>query len=213
MALMKGKLFWPILFMLLLGISRIPGLMPWNFSAVYGLVFCAGVFLPLRFAWWMPLCTVFISDLLLNRCYYHVPLFTADVLGNYVAYLAILWLARRFNRKSSFLSLLCGGMGGAILFYLITNTLSWLINPYHNPEYTKTLAGWIVALTRGTGGYPQTWEFFRNTLMSGGLFTGLFAGAMKLLDAMEPEDEKESEEEPAAEPANEPNHEPEKAEA
>jgi hypothetical protein len=42
------------------------------------------------------------------------------------------------------------------------------------------LAGWIIALTKGTGGYPSTWEFFRNTLLSGGLFTALFAGAAKL---------------------------------
>ena len=66
------------------------------------------------------------------------------------------------------------------MFYLITNTASWLFNPFHNPEYTKTIAGWIIALTKGTGGYPPTWEFFRNTLLSGGLFTALFAAAAKL---------------------------------
>ena len=69
---------------------------------------------------------------------------------------------------------------GALLFYCITNTASWLFNPFHNPEYAKTFFGWFTALTKGTAGYPQTWEFFRNTLLSGGLFTGLFAGAMKL---------------------------------
>ena len=65
---------------------------------------------------------------------------------------------------------------GAILFYFITNTASWL----NNPDYAKTLAGWIQALTTGLPNFPSTWEFFRNTLLSGGLFTGLFVGAMKL---------------------------------
>lgn len=46
-------------------------------------------------------------------------------------------------------------------------------------------------------GYPQTQGFFRNTLLGGGLFTGLFAGAMKLGAALEEKSE-EAEPEPAA---------------
>ena len=42
----------------------------------------------------------------------------------------------------------------------------------------------------------QTWEMFRNTFLSGGLFTGLFVGAMKLLGAAESKEEKETEEKP-----------------
>jgi len=30
------------------------------------------------------------------------------------------------------------------------------------------------SLTTGLPGLPPTWEFFRNTLLSGGLFTALF---------------------------------------
>jgi hypothetical protein len=57
-------------------------------------------------------------------------------------------------------------------------------------------------LTVGQAGYAQTWEFFRNTLSSGGLFTGLFVGAMKLTQAAaEEKDEEETEEE--AEPSEE----------
>ena len=88
---------------------------------------------------------------------------------------------------------------GAILFYLLTNTASWLFDA----EYTKDLAGWIKALTTGRSGFPPTLEFFRNTLMSGGLFTGLFAGALKLTEAAEPAKEKEPEEEPTQAPEGE----------
>ena len=45
---------------------------------------------------------------------------------------------------------------------------------------SRTLSGWLLALTKGVGGYPSTWEFFRNTLLSGGLFTALFVAAAKL---------------------------------
>src|ERR1041385_5360979 len=92
----------------------------------------------------------------------------------------MIWRGRRCKPRAHFLTLLGGGVLGALLFYFITNTASWFFNPFNNPEYTKTLMGLIKALTTGTNGWPQTWEFFRNTLLSGGLFTGLFVGAMKL---------------------------------
>lgn len=213
MAKVKGKLTLPIILMILLAITRWPGLLPLNFSAVYALMFCAGVFFPKRLVWWLPLVTILITDILLNW-YYHAkfgtPMFSPELIGNYLAYVALIWMGRLFGPKASFISLLAGGLAGAILFYLITNTFSWLFNPFHNPEYTKTLAGWIIALTKGTAGWPQTWEFFRNNLMSGGLFTALFAGAMKLMDALEPAEEKEPAEEESKE---QPKEKPEEAKA
>ena len=176
----------PFIFMLVAALSRWPGLFPQNFSAFYGLAFCAGAFFPRGVKWWLPLGTLLVTDIALN-IYYHS--FSALALVNYVAYGLIILLGTRFSRGSSFLGLLSGGLLGAILFYLITNTASWLFDP----AYTKDLAGWINALTNGRTGYPPTLEFFRNTLMSGGLFTGLFAGALKLTEASEPAEEKETE--------------------
>ena len=92
----------------------------------------------------------------------------------------MIFLGRRFKPQSSFVSLLGGGILGAILFYLITNTASWFFNPFHNPEYAKTFSGWLLALTKGINGWPTTLEFFRNTLLSGGLFIALFVAAAKL---------------------------------
>ena len=106
----------------------------------------------------------------------------------------MIFLGRRFRPQSSFAALLGGGILGAILFYLITNTASW----FFNPEYAKNFAGWLLALTKGTGGFPPTWEFFRNTLLSGGLFTALFAGAEKLA-AESPADKTAGAREPEAE--------------
>jgi hypothetical protein len=204
----KEKLGLPILLILVLALTRVPGMLPENFSAVYALVFCAGAFLPGRLGWWLPVTTMLVTDLGLNLYYQFalgLDVFTPGKLlylgGNYLAYGAMIALGRGFNRKSSWLALLTGGVLGAVLFYLITNSISWLFNPFGNPEYTKTLAGWLQALTGGTAGWPQTWEFFRNTLMSGGLFTGLLAGAMKLAAALEP---KEAEEDEQTEPATEP---------
>ena len=194
--------------MVVFALTRVPGMLPQNFSAAYALVFCAGVYFAGRMAWWLPLGTMLVTDIGLNLYYWLAlgwDVWTAKNIAylafNYVAYLALIWLGRRFKPQSSFLALLSGGILGAILFYLITNTASWLFNPFHNPEYTKTLAGWLTALTKGTVGWPQTWEFFRNTFISGGLFTGLFVGAMKTSEAAESAKEKEAatEEAPEAE--------------
>jgi len=176
--------------------------LPQNFSAAYALAFCAGVYFPSRMRWWLPLATMLVTDLAINLYYYfhlHIDAFHYTQLVNSAAYALIIWLGTRFNPGSSWLKLLSGGVLGAILFYLITNTASWFFNPFHNPEYTKTLAGWFTALTKGTAGWPQTWEFFRNTLLSGGLFTGLFAGAMKASEAVESAQEKGELEEGEAE--------------
>lgn len=198
----KWNKWLPILLMLAFALTRWPGLLPWNFSVFYALAFCGGVFLPGKLAWWLPLATLAVTDVLLNL-HYTAKGYNAwqiHMLFNYVAAIAIIWLGTRFSPRSSIWKLVSGGLLGAILFYLITNTASWLFNPFNNPEYVKTFGGWFIALTKGTAGFPETWQFFRNTLLSGGLFTALFAGAMKLAEAMEPAEEKPDETEPAAEP-------------
>ena len=181
--------------------------MPPNFSAVYALVFCAGAFFPGTVSWRAPLGFLLISDLVLNGYYQWVKgysVFTAAGLlylaCNYLGYATLWWLGRGFRGTRSLLGLLGGGVLGALVFYLVTNTAAWWLNPFRNPEYTRTLAGWVIALTRGTGGYPETWEFFRNTLFSGGLFTALFGAAWRLTTPSESPVEK-GEVEPAAEEA------------
>ncbi len=193
----KWNLWLAILLMAVFAITRWPGLLPPNFSAAYALVFCAGVYFPGKLAWTLPLGTLLASDIIINLFHYHTDPVGAYMLLNYAIYAALIWFGRRLSRQAPFASLLGGGILGAIIFYLVTNTFSWL----ENPEYAKTLAGWIKALSIGTDGWPYTWEFFRNTLLSGGLFTSLFVGAMKLSEAAEPEPEEEAETEPAdAEP-------------
>jgi hypothetical protein len=198
----------PVIFLVLVALSRWPGLMPLNFSAVYALVFCAGAFFPNRLTWRAPFAMLVVTDLALN-CFYQFgrgyEVFTLPGLlfqaCNYGGYAALWWLGSRFRGTRSLLGLLGGGMLGAIIFYLVTNTTAWLLNPFHNPEYTRTLAGWLTALTLGTKGWPQTWEFFRNTFLSGGLFTALFGAAWKLTTPESPAEKGEpAKDEPEAEP-------------
>jgi hypothetical protein len=198
----KVKVKWnkalPFVFMALFALSRWPGLFPPNFSAAYALVFCAAVYFSGRMAWWLPLGTIVLTDIALNFYYQSKgwDVWTRGVLRyqviNYVAYAAVVWVGKRYKPRSSFFSLLGGGILGALLFFVITNTASWLLNPFANPEYSKTILGWLTALITGTKGWPQTWEFFRNTLLSGGLFTSLFVAAMKITAPAESPQDKEA---------------------
>ena len=206
----KGKLALPIALMVVFALSRIPGMLPQNFSAAYALAFCAGVYFPGAMAWWLPLGTLLLTDIGLDIYYLSIGWKVFDLpvlkyqLFNYGAYVFLIWFGRRFNPRVSFFGLFGGGILGALWFYLITNTASWFFNPFKNPEYVKTFAGWVTALTKGTAGWPHTWEFFRNTLLSGGLFTGLFVGAMKFTEESEPAPQEEPQEAPVVERPPEP---------
>jgi len=178
----------PLIFVVLVALSRWPGLFPPNFSAATALAFCAGVYLSGAMCWWLPLGTMCATDVALNVFYYHTSPVGGYLLLNYLVYAALIWFGRQMGGRASFLKLLAGGLLGAVAFYLLTNTLAWL----ENPVYARTLAGWIQALTSGQPGFPPTWEFFRNTLLSGGLFTALFVAAMKLTAPAESPAEKEA---------------------
>jgi hypothetical protein len=177
-----AKIILPVLFVLVFAISRIPGLLPLGFSPVYALVFCAGVYFRGAMAWWLPLGIMVATDMGLNFFYYHpkygTPLFRPELLLNYAIYAGLIGLGKWFGQRAAFLKLLFGGVLGALIFYLLTNTLSWL----ETPDYAKTIAGWIQALFTGLPGYPSSWEFFRNTLLSGAIFTALFVAAARLAE-------------------------------
>ena len=165
----------PILFVAIFAISRIPRLLPPDFSAAYALAFCAGVYFRGAIAWWLPLVVMAGTDAGLNLFYYHVSPFYWPNLLNYVIYAGLIAMGKWMGKAAPLWMLIFGGILGALIFYLLTNTLSWL----QIPAYPRTILGWIQALFTGLPGYPPSWEFFRNTLLGGGLFTALFAGAAK----------------------------------
>ena len=184
----KVNVWLPVTLLVVFAATRWPGLMPQNFSAAYAIAFCGAVYFTGAMAWWLPLGTLLVTDIALNVLYYHVPVFSWYMLVKTLGFVGIVALGKLFSPRNNWFQLLGGGLLGAILFYLITNTASWI----YNPGYVKTLAGWWQALTTGIPGLPPTWEFFRNTLISGGLFTALFVAAVKLTAPAESPAEKEA---------------------
>ena len=180
--------------MLVFAASRWPGMLPQNFSAAHALLFCAAFWLPGWMGWVLPLATIIVTDILLNLFQYNGSVFDPRLVTNWMILALFVVLAKWLARRRSYGRVFLGTLLGALLFYLVTNTVSWMVTP----AYAKTIAGWVQALTVGLPGFPPTWVFGLKSLLGTGLFTGLFAGAMKwseALDATEPEPELDDEEE------------------
>ena len=187
--------------MLIFAVSRWPGMLPQNFSAAHALLFCAAFWLPGWMGWVLPLATIIVTDILLNVFAYDVTVLDPRLVTNWMILALFVVLAKWLARRRSYGRVFLGTLFGALLFYLVSNSVSWMVNP----AYAKTIAGWVQALTVGLPGFPPTWMFGLKTLLGSGLFTGLFAGAMKLseaMDATEPEPEAEDTEEDEAKPSD-----------
>jgi hypothetical protein len=165
-----------ILYRVVLGIGG-SGNFEWlhNFSPMAAIALCGAIYLPRRFALSGPLLALLISDVILNAHYIHAGLyqgsiFSLEMLPRYLALgmtAGFGWLLRDNPRIGSVLG---ASLGASVLFFIISNTGSW----FAEPAYANNAAGWVQANTSGLPGYPSVLVFFRNTVLSDLLFTGLF---------------------------------------
>jgi hypothetical protein len=141
-----------------------------NFAPVAAIALCGAVYLPRRTAIALPLVMLLLSDIVLNVFHYHKPLLTVEIVPRYIALALICGLGFALRNRASLLRLLGASAVGSVIFYIISNTGSWL----YEPGYAKNAAGWLQALGGGLPGYPPTWMFYRHTLISDLCFTLLF---------------------------------------
>ena len=98
----KWSKLLPVLFIVVFAFSRIPGLMPANFSVAYAFAFCAGVYFSRRLSWWLPLAVMLATDIALNFYYQHNDpdhsvwdsRNLANLAFNYAAYAALIFLGQ-----------------------------------------------------------------------------------------------------------------------
>lgn len=156
----------------LLSATLLPGLP--NFSPVLALAVCGALFLPGALAFAVPLAALVVSDLALNL-HYGVALVSWGELLRYACYGLGVATGLSLRRLGAGAPATLGAVAAnSLVFYVVTNTTSWLANP----AYPQTAAGWVQALTVGVPGFPPTWTFFRTSLVSDLLFAGVFLLAM-----------------------------------
>jgi hypothetical protein len=156
-----------------------------NFAPLMALTFCGAVYFSEKRMWVVPFAALTLSDLYLD--YHYSSAFGESwvwpsVAVRLVCFAVALPIGRMVAQNKSWLNLLSGALAASCFFYLATNTDAWIRDPF----YFKTLAGWWQAMTVGRPEFPPTLLFFRNTLLSDLLFTGLFAGIMEFAASREP---------------------------
>ncbi len=147
-----------------------------NFSPFAALFFCGAAFwstnkllLPTAMLAWL-ISGPIVSSLQGYPAFHVTSLFT--VLG----FAAIVCVGFMIKNKSVD-KLVFGTIVGATLFYLITNTASFVTDP----QYPKTLQGFTQSLWTGSPlATTPTWAFFRNSLVANTLCTSLFLALMHI---------------------------------
>jgi hypothetical protein len=153
-----------------------------NFSPMAALVLCGAVFLPLRAGVALTLSVLFFSDVILNWLF-NAPLLEVSMITRYIALGALaaggVWLRKNPVAWKMF----AASFAGSVLFYVTTNTGSWL-----TLGYEKTFAGWVQALTTGLPDVqPQAWVFFRNSAISDLIFTAMILACVAAVREKETE--------------------------
>jgi len=131
-----------------------------NFSPWMALVFAGTLLFPRKLSGWWVLALLLTVDVLLQgKVMLAYPLTFAVVYGC-MALAAV--AAVRLRGQVGAVGMLLGVFACSLGFYLVTNTMSWMLMP----EYAKSVSGWLQALTVGLPGFPPTWTFLRNSLVS-----------------------------------------------
>ena len=147
-----------------------------NFSPVAAVAFCGGLFLPGVLAWIVPISVLFVSDLALAMLIGY-PAFSSAQFVSWTCILAVVGIGRLLSKASfstpRFFSAL---IGSGLFFYLVTNTAAWI----GNPSYPRGLSGLWMSLTTGLPGFPPSWMFYRNALVSDLIFGALLLAVWAL---------------------------------
>jgi hypothetical protein len=137
-----------------------------NFSPLLAICFTAAWLMPRSYLVGLPLLLIVLSDIARSPATFSQEL--SWLWPSYLVYVGVIFMSLTAKRNE----VKVGGtfallLGCSIAFYLVTNSASWVMDPY----YSKTFSGWWQCLTVGQPGYPPTWQFFRNQLAGDMIFS------------------------------------------
>jgi len=135
-----------------------------NFSPVFGALLFGGARLKSRDAVWFPLALLATSDVMLTTLVYHTRVdWMEPVL--LAAFASVALIGRWLRERVSVRTVAAASLAGPISFFLISNFGVWLASRMYAPT-------WQGLLDCYGAGLP----FFRNSLLSSVLFSGLLFG-------------------------------------
>ena len=148
-----------------------------NFAPIAAIALCAAAYFPRKYKFTLPMIALLISDVVLDA-YYGFSLLSPFVLSHYVGFAIVGCLGLLLQNRASWKTLLPASVVASLIFYVITNAVSWI----YDPGYAKNFSGLVQSLTVGLPQYSATpsWMFFRNSVVSDLLFTLLFVVCINL---------------------------------
>ena len=159
---MNNKFFYLFFFGIILALSRIIPHPP-NFTPILASAIMAPMLIKDRwFGIAIPIVAMFISDVIIGFYSYQ-----------FVIYSSILAIALVSPMRKNYVRLGIMAVGGSVWFFITTNFAEWMIWDY----YPKTIEGLITC-------YTLAIPFFKNTLISTCLFTGLLTFSIKYLEVV-----------------------------
>lgn len=134
-----------------------------NLSPLMAFAFVGAVVFPKPLPWWSWALILLGIDLVSEgAAWWSQANGHLEVLVAYACYAAAAYFGARLRGRTGVLDALFGTLACSVIFYLVTNTVSWITDA----AYTKNIAGWVQALTTGTPGHPPSLAFFRNSLIA-----------------------------------------------
>ncbi len=146
-----------------------------NLAPLAAIALCAAAYFPTRYKFTVPMIALLISDVVLNL-HYGFSLLSPFVASHYLGFALVGGLGLLLQNRASLKTLLPASIAASVIFYVVTNIVSWAFDP----GYVKNFGGLLQALTVGLPAYSATptWMFFRNTILSDLFFTLLFVACM-----------------------------------
>ena len=140
---------------------------PANFAPVAAISIFGGSVLPRRHAIWVPLAAMVASDALIG--FYTLPI----MLSVWGCYVLIALASSMTLRRFSLWKLALITPAGSVFFFLVSNFAVWL----WSGMYIRTWSGLVQC-------YAMAVPFFRNTLLSDIIYTGLLFGLYAAVSAL-----------------------------
>ena len=148
-----------------------------NFAPIAAIALCAAAYFPRKYKFTVPMIALLFSDVVLDA-HYGFSLLSPFVLSHYIGFAIVGCLRLLLQNRASWKTLLPASVVASLIFYVITNAVSWI----YDPGYAKNFSGLIQSLTVGLPQYRTTpsWMFFRNSVVSDLLFTLLLLVCINL---------------------------------
>ena len=142
---------------------------PDNLAPVGAIALFAGAVLPLRYAWWLPVSVMVVSDLLFLGTY-------NGIMFTWLGFLLVAMFGMSLRGQSNWFRVPFGALGAAVIFFVVSNFGVWL----QGQMYPLSWAGLVQC-------YEMALPFFRNTFLGDLMFSTLLFGMFALAPRFVPQ--------------------------